>query len=85
MSLLRPPSQLGASNDSRNEDPFSREEGQNRHAQTAKSLSGTSGGRKVTRKLTEAHSGSTRLKIAEAGSIAAHYPPRAFEDLEGKA
>lgn len=72
---------LAASNRGRKEEPASREQVEFRRTQSTKSLSGPVGRRKLSDKLTVAHSGSTGLRIAEDGAVDVYHLPRAFEEL----
>lgn len=72
---------LTASHRGRNEGHASRQEGQIRRTQSTERVSGPTDRRKLSRKLTKAHSGSTALRITEDELVGVCYLPRAFEGL----
>lgn len=73
---------LTASCQGHNEGSAQREEGQIRRTQSTKDTSGPVGRRRVSGKLTAAHSGSRTLRIAEDDAVAVHYLPRTFAELQ---
>lgn len=81
MYLSRSLPRLTASHQDREEEPASHEEAEFRRTQSTHGLSGPSGRKKASEKLTAAHSGSSVLRTAEDEPVAVYYLPRAFEEL----
>lgn len=72
---------LTVSSRGREKEPASREIGPDFRTRSTAGLSGPVDRRKLSKKLTAAHSGSSVLRIAEDGAVAVHYLPRTFEEL----
>ena len=79
ISPYRPLSRLTASHHSRKASPALREEAEFRRSLSTEGVSGPVDRRKLSQKLTAAHSGSTGLRVAEDEPVAVYYEPRACE------